>query len=30
MVIRYEQLMQTMKEELAKVNKKRKAFEEKN
>ena len=30
MIIRYEQLMQTLKEELAKINKKRKGFEEKN
>jgi hypothetical protein len=30
MIIRYEQLMQTVKEELAKINKKRKTFEEKN
>ena len=30
MIIRYEQLMQTLKEELAKINKKRKTFDEKN
>jgi hypothetical protein len=27
MIIRYEQLMQTLKEELAKINKKRKTFD---
>lgn len=30
MIIRYEQMMATIKEELAKINKKRKAFEDKN